>query len=482
MRDRIRKLFAAKRQELAMTRALFVTHTLMGVCPALSWFGGYRILTLLVFLCVVSVPASSQGEDSKASSNPLVNLWNQQTLTGDWGGARTRLAEKWGISFSGFWQNDFFADPSVGNTQGIRGTGNWSRIRGTLDIDMGKLAHVKGLSLHITSTLNQGLDVGGDSRYMGSLVGATGNDTINHQLRLDSWWVKQDLFHNKLSLSAGQISGVDFFGFVPQDFSHFVTLGPFYAPFALYNSFSSFDPMSTPAAMIQVTPNKHFSYRTMIQSITEGNPSDPNAVLGFYNWFNNASGTSMEMKDGAVWNNELAYLYGSGEAHFGVSYSGAKAYTKWSGNASDGTLVTVPGFTKDSSAGNENYYWILKQAVFRPTAGSSRGVDLGATFVFGPADKGVLAYNRQIVTTAELNGLLPGRPKDSINFAFNYLGIRGPLRTPTFQSEKVYEFNYSLQVTSWLQWMPDVQFHQDLGANPKNGTGVVAGFRSLVTF
>lgn len=220
---------------------------------------------------------------------------------------------------------------------------------------MGRPAQIQGLSLHITSTLNQGLDVMGDSRYMGSLVG-NGNDSINHQLRLDSWWVKQELFEGKLSLSAGQISGFDFFGYLPQDFSRFVTLGPYYAPFALYNSYSSADPMTTPAALVELTPNRHFRYRTMIQSITEGNPSDPKSVLGFYNWYNNPSGTSMQMKDGAVWHNEMAYLHGSGEARFGVSYSGAKAYWKWSGKASDGTLVTLPGFRKDSSAGNTNYY------------------------------------------------------------------------------------------------------------------------------
>src|SRR5271170_5708505 len=398
---------------------------------ARSVFCRAQVLTLLVLAVVVCSAAFSQEDYPKASPGPLANLWNQPTLTGDWGGTRSRLSET-GIDFSGFWQNDYFADPSVGNTQGIKGTGDWSRIRGTLDIDMERLAQIKGLSLHITSTLNQGLDVMGDSRYMDSLVG-DGNNSINHQLRLDSWWVRQELLHGKTTLSVGQISGFDFFGYIPQDFSHFVTLGPFYAPFALYNSFSSADPMTTPAVLMRVMPNKHFRYRTMIQSITEGNPSDPKSVLGFYNWYNNPSGTSTQMKDGAVWHNELAYLYGSGEANFGVSYSGARAYTKWSGNASDGTLVTVPGFAKNSSAGNENYYWILKQAVFRPTPGSNRGVVLGGTYVWGPSDKGVLPFNRQFITTAEFNGLLPHRPKDSINFSFDYAGIRGPLKTATFQ-------------------------------------------------
>jgi porin len=436
---------------------------------------------LLIFVCAVFIPAFGQESNSTTSSSNLVaNWWNQDTLTGDWGGARSSLAER-GVSFSGFWDNAYFADPSVGNSHGNTGAGDWSRIRGTLDIDMGKLAHIKGLSFHITSTSDQGLDVGGDPRYMGSLEGATGLDTTYHQLRLDSWWVRQNLFDNKLSLYVGQIAGADFFGFLPQDFARFSTLGPYYAPLALYNTFLSLDPISTPAAMIEVNPIKHFRFRSMVQSITEGNPSNP-AISGFYNWTNNPSGTSMAMRDGVVWNNEVAYLYGSGEAHFGVSFSGARAFTKWLGNASAGTLVTIPGFQENSSPGNEEYYWILKQTVYRPTPGSDRGVDLGGTFVYSPPDKGFLPYNRQLVLTAEFNGFIPRRPKDSINFAFDYLGIRGPLQTPIFQSEKVYELDYSFQITRWLKWIPDLQFHQDIAANPNNGTGVIAGFRSLITF
>ncbi len=476
-----------------MTKALFALHTRVEVCPAWRWFGrgfsGYCTPILLVLLCLVSIPTFSQSAADNSSLSPLVDWGNQPDFLGNFGGTRTKLADQDGISFSGFDQNDFFADPSVGNVQlipnvqGQIGACDWNRVRATLDIDMSKFAHLRGSSLHITSTLNQGLDVGA-APYMPNLpgAGATGNDTVWHQLRLDSWWIKQDLFQSKLSLYAGQISGMDFFGFLPQDFKHFATLGPFYAPLALYNSFESVDPMTTPAVMIQIMPNKHFYFRSMLQSITEGNPSDPHAVLDFYNWYNNPTGTSMQMKDGSVSNNQVAYMNGGTEAHFGVSYSGAKAFTQWLGSAANGTLITVPGFMKASNGGYENFYWTLKQTVYRPATNSHRSVDLGGTYVWGPAGKGVLPYNSQLVLTSEFNGLVAHRPNDSVNFAFDYMGIRGPLQTSTYKSEKVYEVNYSFQINKWLQWMPDLQLHQDIGANPDNGTGMIVGFRSLVMF
>ena len=98
-----------------------------------------------------------------------------------------------------------------------------------------------------------------------------------------------------------------------------------------------------------------------------------------------------------------------------------------------------------SSPGNSEEYWILKQTVYR-ASGSNRSVDLGGTFVYSPDDKGFLPYNRQLVLTAEAKGLIPKRHKDSINFAFDYLGIRGPLKTTLFQSETLGTHNFELHV------------------------------------
>ena len=149
-----------------MTKVSFASHPRVGIASAWNWFGKYRPLTLLVLLCVASIPAFSQGADSNPSPSPLVNWGNQPNFLGNFWGARTKLADQDGISFSGFDQNDFFADPSVGNVQlipnvqGQTGTGDWNRVRGTMDIDMNKFAHIQGSSLHITSTLNQVVKAG----------------------------------------------------------------------------------------------------------------------------------------------------------------------------------------------------------------------------------------------------------------------------------------------------------------------------------
>ena len=448
---------------------------------------GYSILNLLVFLCIGTIPAFSQAK--KADSD--FTFWNRPYLLGDWGGDRTKLAEQKGITFDFFLHTDL--QGAVKTVPGYPGgEGGWNRIRGTMDIDMGKLAHIKGLSFHITSTLNEGVNM---SARAGAYAGGAGNDTGLHQLRLDSWWVKQDLLKAKLSLYAGQISGFDFFGFEPSDFTHFTAEPLFYAPLALFNTYSSWDPNTTPAAMVQITPNQHFYYRTMVGAIT-ANPANgcglSNTIVS-YNLVCNSTGTSMEIRDGAYWNNEVAFLKTGnypGDYHFGVSYSGAKAFTKATGTAAAGTLQETPAFTGSSDAGYTNFYFIVKQRVWSPKP--NKGLDLRYTFVAGPADKGVLEWNRQLVLTAILNGMIPKRPKDSINFGFNYYGVRGPLQDSAAfcaantaclgSSEKLYEFNYAAQVTPFWNVMPVMQIFQDPSANPKAGPAMILGVRSLIHF
>lgn len=427
-----------------------------------------RAMFSLLIALLALLGSSTQAFADNAAAQESPSFLNQKYLLGDWGGARTKLAEDKGISFDFFLQSDLLSNVKGGT----EASGGWNRIRGTMDIDMNKLAHIKGMSLHITSTYNAGVDVG---RYLGSMAAPAGNDTGLHQLRLDSFWVKQDLFNSKVSLYAGQISGFDFFGFEPADFAHFAMEPLFYAPLTLYNTYSSWDPNTTPAAMVQITPVKHFYYRTMIQAATRDNLT------------RNPSGTGLDIRDGTVWNNELGFLAGqggqdakqkhyAGDYHVGVSYTGAKFYSIQSG---------LP------DKGNYAFYFIGKQAVWRPVAGSDKGLDLRLTLVTSPGDKGiwnastgsvlpVYAANKQAIVTAVFNGLIPGRPKDSINFGMNYYGVRDSLKPLT--SEKAYEINYSLQATPFLQIMPLVQFYQDIGANPKNGNGVVAGFRTKVNF
>jgi CheY-like chemotaxis protein len=74
---------------------------------------------------------------------PAQSWLDSPYIFGDWGGERTKLANM-GITFSFISVNDFLAD-----TKGDEA--NWSRVRGTMDIDFGQLELVPGLKFHITA-------------------------------------------------------------------------------------------------------------------------------------------------------------------------------------------------------------------------------------------------------------------------------------------------------------------------------------------
>lgn len=60
-----------------MTKALLVSHTRIGVCPARNWFGGFCALTLLALLCIVPTRAFCQAPapaQTPAAGSPVSDL------------------------------------------------------------------------------------------------------------------------------------------------------------------------------------------------------------------------------------------------------------------------------------------------------------------------------------------------------------------------------------------------------------------------
>lgn len=164
---------------------------------------------------------------------------------------------------------------------------------------------------------------------------------------------------------------------------------------------------------------------------------------------------------------------------------------------------TYPGLYKVGSSFNPDYflnpvtqvmnhrnylvYFMGNQAVYRPEIGSNKGLDVHFGVDFAPSD-----YNRvdrEITGGLIYRGPIPQRPKDAVALGIVYNHISDNFNTsyihngfPVLGSEKAFEVNYLTQVTPWLQWQPVVQVYNDLGANPKNGTGVVLGFRTKISF
>ncbi len=431
-------------------------------------------LLLAVTMIMLSGMAIGQASNSASTTgDKSFNLATQKYLFGDWGGSRTDLAEK-GVVFDAFYVSDLLDNVKGGEEQKAAG---WNRIRGTMDIDFGRLAHINGLTFHVTGLWQGGVNLGGGTNaagngYLGSIANPSGLVSA-HTTRLDSFWLQQSLFQGKLTVRAGQFAGMDFYGV--QNYGGNYLMEPLdYAFGNLFTTYESFDPAAGPAAEIKIAPVKAFYYRTAVMS---GNHNP---------YGDDTNGFNFKAVNKGTWLNEVGFL--TGQPKTGGTPSKEKYY---------------PGLYKVGSSYNPDYflnplsgsltpknylvYFMANQAIFRPEVGSSKGMDVHFGMDFAPDN--VNKINKQVTGGLVYNGLIPQRPKDAVAFGFVYSHVSSNYNLfytdngfPVLGSEKAFELNYQANITPWLMWQPVVQIYNDLGASSANGTGVVLGFRTKVTF
>jgi len=449
------------------------THTAIRRCgnpttflQCLAKFAAQRQHILLCFILLLLLGTSAQAqiaqlsEDNASTPSPSPELLSRHELLsrpyllGDWGGERSALAEK-GITFDFFYITDMQANPTGGIQQSYAG---WERIRGSVHIDFDKMIQWQGLSFHATGLWQSGANLGAK---IGTL--ANPSDLVSqHTTRLDSFWVQQLLFHNKLRIRAGQLAGLDFYG--NQEYGGNWLIEPLgYAFGNLFSSiYESFNPAGTPGAEILVAPTSHFYVKSAVMAGNR-NPyqQDP-------------TGTNFAIRNSANFLFEAGYLTGKtypGEYKFGGIYNGGK-------------FANPAGI---ESSGNYLIYGMASQALCRPDAGSNRGLDATVGFDYSPGN--VSRENVQITAGVRINAPFERRPKDRIGIGFVYSKISDPYRNfeaslggPLLGSEKAFELNYSLQVTPYLLVQPAFQYYANVGGNPALSNAPVFGFRTKVTF
>jgi porin len=124
-----------------------------------KWGTLIRPLKFLLWLCSIALPVCSQtagqetlsGGDSHELSRPDIRY-----LFGDWGGERGRL-EDLGVDFDLHYISDSLWN--LKSEQPGRAT-IFNRVRGTVDIDLGRLTHHEGWYFHATALWQGGGNVG----------------------------------------------------------------------------------------------------------------------------------------------------------------------------------------------------------------------------------------------------------------------------------------------------------------------------------
>lgn len=422
----------------------------------------------LLFLTCSSQRAFTQTDSqttspSPASASPPPPQPRQYAL-GDWAGERTRLANK-GVTFDFFYVADLLSNPAGGLRQDNTG---WGRARGTIDIDFAKLTGWQGLTFHATGVWQYGVNLGAN---MGVIANPSGLVSA-HATRLDSFWLQQSFFHDRLFLRAGQFAGLDFYGVQEYGVSYIIEPLNYALGNLFPTTFESFDPAATPAAEIRGVP-----WRTLYvkAAVLSGNRNP---------YEQDTTGFNFQIKDSPVFVDEVGYRINP------VDSPEAKPRKTYPGSYKFGSAYNAGKFPNAQGVkypGNYLIYGMANQAVFRTTPGSAQGLDLLAGWDWSPPDTN--RQNTQTTLGARYNGPFSARPQDTVAFAFIYSRIADPYRDigiapglPLLGSEKAIEFNYAAYIRPYLLFQPVFQYYIDVGANSQIPDAAVFGFRIKVDF
>ncbi len=453
-----------------------------------------RVLLASVALAAMGISGVFAEEKPKAPPS----VWEQDTLTGDWGGARTALKDK-GIEINLEYTNEIFAVLSGGLRRQASYEGQWHF---SVNTDLEKLIGWSGGKTHVTvfQIHDSGRNVIDNS---GSISDPSNLDALP-TTRLYTAWFEQN-FADRFWVRLGQIVGDgEFFtsdtagGLINGTFgwagilgANMISGGPAY-------------PLATPGVRVQVKPTEQI---TMLAAVFSGDPAgrdcndNPQAC--------NRHGTTFSFSGGALWMGELQYAVNQDKKSAGLPgvyklggwYATADFADQHFGLDGAGSVVSLADPTAAgplNHRGNWGLYGVADQMVWRS---DKQSLNLFMRGGFSPSDRNLISY--YVDGGAGFKGPLSGRPDDVLTLGVAYakisrdaaaldrdtLTLNGP-PFPIRNEEVVFELSYQAQIAPWWNVQPDLQYIVHPGGNvtdpndPKAtlGNAFVAGIRSTIKF
>lgn len=390
------------------------------------------------------------------------------TLTGDWGGARTRYADA-GVTFRGDYVSESFANVSGGLQ---RGSAYAQQLRLGADLDMARIAGWQGTTLHFTINDRRGTGISSD--YIGNRLPV---QEVYGGLytRLSEASVEQNLAGGRLNLRLGFFAmGNDLGGMILG--CQLINAAFCAHPLSLSGNSGWYNyPNARWGAAVRYRLAPEVVLRTGVYQDNPRLGDKKNAFRPF------ASGTA-----GVMLPLEVEYAPGSaphgtalpGHYKLGVYYDSARV-------ARQGESGTV--------GGRYGMYVLADQTIWREGRGG-RGVALFGQFTANPRASAQITrwYAAGVVKT----GTFAGRDADTVALGLVHAQLNPRLRanaladleagddTSLPAGESVVELSYGLQPLPWLGVRADVQYVVDPGAFSYRSTrnALAVGTQLRITF
>jgi porin len=458
--------------------------------------GVSKLLLLPILIAAAGAAVAASGAQAADKAKPQ-SIWEQPTLSGDWGGARSALKDK-GVDITLNYLGEIFGVLSGGINRRASYEG---QLEFDVDADLQKLIGWSGASTHVTvfQIHNSGHDV---IENAGSISNPSNIDALP-TTRLFTAWFEQN-FNDRVSLRIGQLSADgDFlnsptgagllngtFGWAGLAAANMTNGGPAY-------------PLATPGARLKVNAGDDLS---MLAAVFSGDPAGPNCNDDPQKC--NRYGTTFSFAGGALAMGEVQYAINQGKDVAGLPgvyklggwYATADFADQHDGIDASGAVVSL-GVDPDASPlqqrGDWGIYGVADQMVWRA---GERSLNLFLRGGLAPADRNLISY--YVDGGAGFTGLLPGRANDVLSFGVAYAKISsdaaaadqdaaalGPFY-PIRNYELVFELSYAAQIAPWWIVQPDLQVIVHPGGNvpdPNNAgsalvNAVIAGIRSTIKF
>lgn len=416
-------------------------------------------LVMAVFLGLV-VSKIAVAETDKAPD------WNAETLSGDWGGARSSLYDQ-GVILEFGHKSDVLANTSGGIKHGAAWMGYTdARIK----MDMGKLLDWSNTTAFIQYHSELGSKFNRD--YVDSFVSVNNIEVGTNTAQFLHAWVQKNFSDDRLSVLAG-LYAVDS-EFYVTDTSGVFTQTPYGMANDLGQSGPPIYPVGALGMRVKYAPSSQNFY--LQGAVTDGVPGDPNNPYGTHIKIGNGDGTFSIV--------EFGY---TPQASDGASESGqpnsksinktAIGFWSYSAHADDQNPANVDAFGNPLRRRNQGAYFLSERTLSVEKDNPSQG--LSGFVRFGVSSKDI--YQSDWTGSVGLNylGLISGRDDDISAIGITVSHASAPFQrlNASLSSETSMEATYRAQVNPWLALQPTLQYVSHPNMNPATKDAWIVGMR-----
>ena len=379
------------------------------------------------------------------------------TLTGDWGGWRSRLLSD-GFNFEMGYVSETAANVQGGTKTGVRYTDQWSF---GVTLDLNKLLDLHDAQFQFTVTDRNGRNLSSDA-HLGSLQQVQEVFGRGQTWRITQLWYEQAYFDRLLDLKIGRLTVGEDSATFSCDFMNLTFCGA--QPGNLVGNYWFNWPVSQWAGRLKAQiPGFGYAqiaaYEVNPAFLTRGKAFDFGDPPG-------ATGVLLPIEIG--WLPTFGDGKLAGSYKFGVWYNTSNTPDVFENT--HGQALAIAGGTPRGRDGAYGAYISFVQKLTTPSITEpDKGLSgfLNATF----ADRRTATLDSQIAIGIKYTGMFDFRPNDDIALAFGRTHVNSRVvlgeqlqngaglgAVPVQGSEYPIELYYTVHATNWLNLRPNIQY------------------------